>query len=242
MTKLRERDPSLSLLFKTKGCFIMFKAVLFDLDGVITDTAEYHFHAWKKLADDLGISIDREFNERLKGVSREDSLTLILEHGNKIADISPEQFATLAKEKNDNYVEMIQAISPKDIYPGILDLLTELKAADIKIALASASKNGPLLLDKMEISHFFDTIVDPASLKAGKPAPDIFLAAATAVGVPIEEAIGIEDAQAGITAIKASGALPVGVGSPDDLGHDIAIVPDTSKLSLLYLTTIWENK
>lgn len=220
----------------------MFKGVLFDLDGVITDTAEYHFLAWKKLADDLGISIDREFNEKLKGVSREDSLTLILEHGNKAGEISSEKFAELAKVKNDNYVEMIQAISPKDIYPGILELLEELKAADIKIALASASKNGPLLLDKMEISHFFDAIVDPGSVAAGKPAPDIFVAAAEAVNVSIKEAVGIEDSQAGITAIKASGSLPVGVGSPKDLGDDIAIVPDTSKLSLAYLETVWNGK
>lgn len=220
----------------------MFKGVLFDLDGVITDTAEYHFLAWKKLADDLGIEIDREFNEKLKGVSREDSLTLILEHGNKLGEISTEKFAELAEEKNENYVEMIQAISPKDVYPGILELLTELKENNIKIALASASKNGPLLLDKMEISHFFDAIVDPASLKAGKPAPDIFLAAAKAVGISINDAIGIEDAKAGITAIKASGALPVGVGQKDELGHDIAIVPDTSHLSLSYLTTVWNDK
>lgn len=220
----------------------MFKGVLFDLDGVITDTAEYHFLAWKKLADDLGISIDREFNERLKGVSREDSLTLILEHGNKQDDISTEQFTQLAKEKNENYVEMIQAISPKDIYPGILELLTDLKNNGIKIALASASKNGPLLLDKMEISHFFDAIVDPASLAAGKPAPDIFLAAASAVDIDIKEAIGIEDAAAGVQAIKASGALPIGVGEAKDLGDDIALVPDTSHLSFSYLTTVWQGK
>ncbi len=220
----------------------MFKGVLFDLDGVITDTAEYHFHAWKKLADDLGISIDREFNERLKGVSREDSLTLILEHGNKQNDITPEQFTELAKGKNDNYVEMIQAISPKDIYPGILELLTDLKNNHIKIALASASKNGPLLLDKMEISHFFDAIVDPASLAAGKPAPDIFLAAAKAVGIDITDAIGVEDATAGVAAIKASGALPIGVGEAKDLGDDIALVPDTSHLSFDYLTSVWQGK
>lgn len=220
----------------------MFKGVLFDLDGVITDTAEYHFLAWKKLADDLGISIDREFNERLKGVSREDSLTLILEHGNKQDDINTEQFSQLAKEKNENYVEMIQAISPKDIYPGILELLTDLKNNGIKIALASASKNGPLLLDKMEISHFFDAIVDPASLAAGKPAPDIFLAAASAVDIDIKEAIGIEDAAAGVQAIKASGALPIGVGEAKDLGDDIALVPDTSHLSFSYLTTVWQGK
>lgn len=220
----------------------MFKGVLFDLDGVITDTAEYHFLAWKKLADDLGITIDREFNEKLKGVSREDSLTLILEHGNKLEDINSERFAELAHEKNENYVEMIQAISPKDIYPGILELLTELKEANIKIALASASKNGPLLLDKMEISHFFDAIADPSAVPHGKPAPDIFIAAADGIHVPITETIGIEDAKAGITAIKASNAFPIGVGKATDLGNDIALVPDTSCLSLNYLESVWNER
>ena len=101
----------------------MFQAVLFDLDGVITDTAEYHFLAWEKLAKKIGIEIDREFNENLKGVSREESLRRILEHGGKANDYTPEEFAAMAKLKNDNYVEMIQAVSPKDVYPGILQLL-----------------------------------------------------------------------------------------------------------------------
>ncbi|MEG2254049.1 MAG: HAD-IA family hydrolase, partial [Vagococcus sp.] len=124
---------------------------------------------------------------------------------------------------------------------GILELLKELKAHDIKIALASASKNGPLLLDKMEITSYFDAIVDPASLAAGKPAPDIFLAAAKAVNIDIKEAIGIEDAAAGVAAIKASGALPVGVGTAEELGSDIALVPDTSHLSLSYLESVWKG-
>ena len=127
----------------------MFKGVLFDLDGVITDTAEYHYQAWKKLADGLGISIDRAFNESLKGVSREDSLRLILAHGKQQAEIPAAQFAQLAKEKNDHYVELIERFSEKDIYPGILSLLQTLKENKIKIALASASKNGPMLLEKM---------------------------------------------------------------------------------------------
>ena len=130
----------------------MFKWVLFDLDGVITDTAEYHYLAWKKLADNLGISIDREFNEKLKGVSREDSLRLILAHGNRENDFTEVEFNHLAKMKNDNYVEMIQAVSPKDVYPGILELLKALKKANIKIAIASASKNGPFLLKQMALT------------------------------------------------------------------------------------------
>lgn len=219
----------------------MFKGVLFDLDGVITDTAEYHYLAWKKLADDLDISIDRQFNEKLKGVSREDSLRLILEHGGREKDFSETEFNQLAKSKNDNYVEMIQAVSPKDVYPGILELLKALKKADIKISLASASKNGPFLLKQMELTDYFDGIADPAAVRAGKPAPDIFILAAEVVGLAPNECIGIEDAQAGISAIKASGALPVGVGSAKQLGDDIAIVASTAELTLNFLEKQWSN-
>ncbi|MGY3766213.1 beta-phosphoglucomutase [Vagococcus vulneris] len=220
----------------------MFKGVLFDLDGVITDTAEYHYKAWKKLANDLDISIDRTFNESLKGVSREDSLRLILEHGGISDQISDQKFAELAKEKNDNYVLMIQDISEKDVFPGILQLLKDLKAHNIKIALASASKNGPMLLEKMNLNQYFDAIADPSEVAAGKPAPDIFIAAADAIHVPIAECIGIEDSQAGITSIKASGASPVGVGKASDLGDDIALVSDTSHITFSYLEKVWAGK
>ncbi|NHI66947.1 beta-phosphoglucomutase [Lactococcus formosensis] len=221
----------------------MFKAVLFDLDGVITDTAEYHFQAWKALAEELGIDgVDRTFNEQLKGVSREDSLRKILELGGKFEAYDDETFAQLAQRKNDNYVQMIQKVGPDDIYPGILDLLKDLRAKNIKIALASASKNGPFLLEAMGLSSYFDAIADPEKVAASKPAPDIFLAAAAGVGVPITSCIGIEDAQAGITAIKAAGALPIGVGAAEDLGTDIALVSNTNSLSLELLTKVWENK
>ncbi|KAF1295556.1 beta-phosphoglucomutase [Enterococcus sp. JM4C] len=219
----------------------MFKGVLFDLDGVITDTAEYHYRAWKKLGEEIGITIDRAFNEQLKGVSREDSLSRMLAYGNKENQFSAEEFAEMAQRKNNYYVEMIQAITPADVYPGILDLLKDLKSAGKKISLASASKNGPFLLNKMEIEDYFDAIADPASVKAGKPAPDIFVLAATKVGLTAEECIGVEDAKAGIEAIKASGALPIGVGRAEDLGTDIALVSDTSKLSVDYLTGQWTD-
>ena len=219
----------------------MFKGVLFDLDGVITDTAEYHYLAWKKLADELGITIDREFNEKLKGVSREDSLRLILEHGKRESDFSETEFQQLAKSQNDNYVEMIQAVSPKDVYPGILELLKELKNAGIKISLASASKNGPFLLKQMALTDYFDGIADPAKVAAGKPAPDIFILAAQVVGLDPNECIGIEDAQAGIAAIKACGALPVGVGQAEQLGDDIALVESTSELTLAFLEKQWDK-
>ncbi|AQP54207.1 beta-phosphoglucomutase [Vagococcus penaei] len=220
----------------------MFKGVLFDLDGVITDTAEYHYKAWKKLADDLGITIDRKFNESLKGVSREDSLRLILEYGEMTDQITDAQFQALATEKNDNYVVMIEEFSEADVFPGILPLLKALKQHKIKIALASASKNGPILLEKMHISDYFDAIVNPASVPNGKPAPDIFIAAAESINVPVTDCIGIEDSKAGIAAIKASGVLPIGVGQAADLGSDIALVDATDKLTFDYLTTVWASK
>lgn len=219
----------------------MFKGVLFDLDGVITDTAEYHYQAWKKLGEEIGISIDRSFNEQLKGVSREDSLSLMLRYGNKENDFTAEEFAELAQRKNDYYLEMIQAITPKDFYPGILELLADLKTAKIKIALASASKNGPFLLQKMNLTSYFDAIADPEKIAHGKPAPDIFLLAAKEVGLTTKECLGIEDARAGIQAIVASGAQPVGVGQKKDLGENIPIVSDTTELTLAYLKEVWRE-
>lgn len=219
----------------------MFKGVLFDLDGVITDTAEFHYRAWKKLGEEIGISIDRNFNEQLKGVSREDSLTLLLAYGKKENVFSNEEFAALAKRKNEYYLEMIQEITPTDVFPGIVPLLTELKKAGIKIALASASKNGPFLLDKMQLADYFDAIADPSKVASGKPAPDIFLLAAKEIGLEATDCLGIEDAKAGIQAIIASGAYPVGVGRKEDLGEDIPIVADTSSLTLDYLQHVWRK-
>ena len=219
----------------------MFKAVLFDLDGVITDTAEYHYLAWKALAEELGIEgVNRSFNEQLKGISRDDSLQKILDLGQ--LTVSSEEFAELADRKNRNYVDMIQKVSPRDIYPGILELLRALREKGIKIALASASKNGPFLLKQMDIEDYFDAVADPAKIAVSKPAPDIFLAAAEQVGVPISACIGIEDAQAGIQAIQAAGALPVGVGKAEDLGASIDLVPDTSHLTLTYLEEVWSKR
>ncbi|WP_206855774.1 beta-phosphoglucomutase [Candidatus Enterococcus mangumiae] len=219
----------------------MFKGVLFDLDGVITDTAEFHYRAWKKLGEEIGVSIDRNFNEQLKGVSREDSLTLLLAYGKKENDFSNEEFADLAKRKNEYYLEMIQEITPSDVFPGIVSLLTELKEAGIKIALASASKNGPLLLNKMQLTDYFDAIAAPGKVASGKPAPDIFLLAAKEIGLAATECVGIEDAKAGIQAIIASGAYPVGVGRKEDLGEEIPIVADTSALTLDYLQQVWRK-
>ncbi|OJG88293.1 beta-phosphoglucomutase [Enterococcus saccharolyticus] len=165
----------------------------------------------------------------------------MLRYGNKENDFTAEELAELAQRKNDYYLEMIQAITPKDVYPGILELLADLKTAKIKIALASASKNGPFLLQKMNLTSYFDAIADPEKIAHGKPAPDIFLLAAKEVGLTTKECLGIEDARAGIQAIVASGAQPVGVGQKKDLGENIPIVSDTTELTLAYLKEVWRE-
>ncbi|OJG66558.1 beta-phosphoglucomutase [Enterococcus moraviensis] len=207
---------------------------------MLTDTAEYHYQAWQRLGAEIGVTIDRAFNEELKGVSREDSLKLLLAHGGRTKEFDSEQFAELAQRKNEYYVEMIQQVGPKDVYPGILDLLKHLKKEGIKIALASASKNGPFLLEKMALMSYFDGIADPAEVAKGKPDPGIFHLAAEQVDLTAVECIGIEDAKAGIQAIVASGALPIGVGRPEDLGSDIEIVSSTEELTIERLISVWE--
>ncbi|MFC6275985.1 beta-phosphoglucomutase [Psittacicella hinzii] len=217
-----------------------FKAVLFDLDGVITDTAEYHYLAWKELAESIGITIDRQFNEQLKGVSRISSLKRILAYGGKENAYSQAEIEKLATQKNNVYVQMISNIGPEDIYPGILELLKDLRAAGKKIALASASINAPLLLKKMQIAQYFDCIANAREANS-KPHPAIFKLAAAGVRLDPSECIGIEDAPAGIEAIKAAGAVPIGVGRAEDLGDDIALVSSTSELTLAYLEQVWKK-
>ncbi|OEG00139.1 beta-phosphoglucomutase [Vulcanibacillus modesticaldus] len=206
------------------------EAVIFDLDGVITDTAEYHFLAWKKLADKIGVPFDREFNEKLKGIGRLESLELILNQGNK--KLTEQEKLELAKEKNEYYLELIQGITPANLLPGILPLLKELKENGIKIALASASKNAKTVIDKLQIKEYFDYVVDAAKIKKGKPDPEIFMTAAEELNLPYQNCIGIEDAEAGILAIKAAKMMAIGVGKTDSMKEADLIVKDTDELTL----------
>ena len=185
--------------------------VIFDLDGVITETSNQHYTAWKQLAGELGIEIDLAFNETLKGVSRMDSLERILTRGNRQNDYTEAEKIELATKKNSSYVNMISKFTRDNVFPGIVELLNNLKAQGIKIALGSASKNGPRLLNSMDITNYFDYIVNPA-LVNGKPNPDIFLKAADMLMVDPSKCIGIEDAVSGITAINAAGMFSVGIG------------------------------
>jgi beta-phosphoglucomutase len=198
----------------------MMQAVLFDLDGVITDTAKYHFQAWKSLSAEIGISIDEQFNEQLKGVSRMDSLERILEHGGRSNDFTSIEREQMAEQKNEEYRRLIEGITPKELLPGIGELLKGLRSAGIKIGLASASKNGLFILERLKIDTFFDTIVNPARLSKGKPDPEIFVTAAKQLEINIKECAGIEDSVAGIQSINGAGMFSVGVGVPPEAKAD----------------------
>ncbi|MBC2308231.1 beta-phosphoglucomutase [Listeria welshimeri] len=189
------------------------KGVVFDLDGVITDTAHYHYLAWKKTAESIGIEFDEAFNENLKGVSRIDSLLLILKKDGRENDFTEEQIETLAAEKNEFYVSLLQEITPADVLPGIKELIVDLKKQNLKCAIASVSKNARTVLNALEMEQAFDYIVDAAKITKSKPDPEIFVEACCGLGLETAEVVGIEDAQAGIEAINAAGIVSVGVGS-----------------------------
>lgn len=208
------------------------KAVIFDLDGVITDSAKYHYQAWKKLADRLEIPFDEAYNENLKGVSRMDSLELLLKNGNKQDAFSPEEKLALADEKNEIYKELIKQVTPEDILPGVLEFIKELKSKNIKTAVASVSKNADFLLTQLEVKQYFDYICDPTSIKNHKPDPEIFLDAAKGLGIDPVNCIGIEDAEAGIEAINAAGMFSVGVGSPKQMEKAKLVLAGTDRLRL----------
>jgi len=209
-----------------------FKAVIFDLDGVITDTAEYHYLAWKQLGEELGIPFDREFNETLKGVSRMDSLERILTLGGRKDDFGMEEKEHLATKKNDHYVDLIKHISPTDILPGIEQLLKELRQKGYKIAMASASKNAMTVTKSLGLIDYFDHIVDAATVINSKPNPEVFLKAAESIDVLPEACIGIEDASAGITAINDAGMYSVGIGTDIGLNHAKTVIPSTILLTI----------
>lgn len=205
------------------------RACIFDLDGVITDTAHFHFLAWRRLADRLGVSFEADDNERLKGLSRMESLTYILNKSGR--QFSESETMELADEKNRDYVALIDGIRPSDILPGILDAFHWLRAEGWRIGLASASRNAPLVLDRLGISDRFDYVANSAEIPNGKPAPDIFLDVAAALDVPPNNCIGIEDAASGVQAIKAANMYAVGIGDGAILHQADIVMPSPKGLT-----------
>ena len=206
-----------------------FRAAIFDLDGVLVDSARAHFKAWKQVADELGIDFDEQANEVLKGVDRMGSLDLILARGGR--DLPPAERATVAARKNGYYLEAVAAMTPGDRLPGAAALLERVRAAGLRCALASASRNAPAVLARVGFADAFDFVADPAGL-APKPAPDLFLAGAQALGVAAGACLGFEDAAAGVAAIKAAGMTAIGIGDADVLAAADHVFPTTAAIDL----------
>lgn len=198
------------------------KGAIFDLDGVLVDTAKYHFLAWKKLADKLKINFTEKDNERLKGVSRTRSLEILLEIGGITATLSQKEI--WADEKNDLYVDSLKTLDEKALLEGSLEYLNKLKDEGILIALGSASKNAPLILQQLKIENLFDAIIDGNCVSKAKPDPEVFLKGAQALKLKPFECAVFEDSLAGIEAAKAAGMMAIAVGTKENLsGADFYI-------------------
>jgi alpha,alpha-trehalose phosphorylase len=199
------------------------EAVIFDLDGVIADTAVVHDAAWRRLAAEIGVPFDRALGERLKGVDRLGSLEILLEDSPHRYSVSEKH--ALAERKNAYYREQIERFGPQDLLPGALDAIEAVRRAGLKTGLASASRNAPLLLERLGIAGLFDYVVDAARIGRSKPDPEIFLAAAAGLGVAPAACLGVEDAAAGIASIHAAGMAAIGIGQPAALAQAEAVLP-----------------
>lgn len=187
------------------------QAVIFDLDGVIVSTDDYHYRAWKHVADEEGIYFDREINERLRGISRMESLEIILEKAAKPYNES--QKLDFAERKNNVYRELLEELKPSDILKGVLKFLEDLKSREVKVAIGSSSKNTVMILDKIGLGDYFDAIADGTQIKNSKPDPEVFLLAAKKLDIDPVNCLVVEDADAGVEAALAGGMKVVGVGA-----------------------------
>ncbi|MCK4345796.1 MAG: beta-phosphoglucomutase [Bacteroidales bacterium] len=201
-------------------------ACIFDLDGVIVDTARYHYFAWKRLAEELGFYFSEKHNERLKGVSRMTSLNILLETGG--IKLPEENKLQLAGKKNSWYKKYISKLSPDDILPGAKEYLTEVKKSNLKIGIGSASKNTHIILRNIGLDKFFDSVVDGNKIHKAKPDPEVFLNVANELNIPPGNCVVFEDAVAGIQAARNGGMTCVGIGS-DKILHEADLVVKSLK-------------
>jgi beta-phosphoglucomutase len=204
------------------------KGFIFDLDGVLTDTAEFHFQAWKRLADEEGIPFTRDDNEALRGVSRRESLNLMLK-GRQISEIQAQEWM---ERKNNYYRQLLAQMSPEDILPGVCDLLHDLHVAGYKVAVASASKNARDVMENLNLLDEIDVLCDGSSVQRAKPAPDLFLFAAQQLGLPPAACVVVEDAEAGVEAALASGMRCIGLGPAQRVGKAQLVLPNLDGVAL----------
>ena len=193
-----------------------YTGVIFDLDGVICFTDKYHYQAWKRVADKLGIEFNETINNRLRGVSRMDSLEIILERYD--GTLSQAEKEALATEKNDLYRQLLSGMSPADLSPEVKETLDALRAAGLKLAIGSSSKNTKFILERLGLSGYFDAISDGTNITRSKPDPQVFLMAADFLGMKPESCLVVEDAQAGIQAARAGGFDSAGLGEAATCG------------------------
>jgi beta-phosphoglucomutase len=215
----------------------MIRGFIFDLDGVLTDTAEYHYRGWKRLADEDGIPFTREDNELLRGIPRRESLMLIL----KGRTYPEEKILEMMDRKNNYYLEFIREVSPKDLLPGARELLEEIRNAGLKSALGSASKNAPDVIRRLGIANLLDAISDGSSVERQKPAPDLFLHAARQLNLKPQECVVVEDAAAGIEAGRAGGFHTVGLGPRERVGAADILLPSLEGVKLAGLLSALEK-
>lgn len=213
---------------------------IFDLDGVIVDTAGYHYKAWKNLADELQIPFDEKENERFKGVSRKRCLTMLLELGEK--EVSQEQFDAWLVSKNEDYLSYINDMDSSEILPGVMPVLDYLRAESIPMALGSASKNAKRILEQVGLTEYFQTIVDGHMVTKAKPDPEVFLIGARELNVLVHGCIVFEDAQAGIQAANAAGMTSVGIGQPEVLAEADHNFKDFTEIDLDFIKTLIATK
>lgn len=213
-----------------------FRAAIFDLDGVLVDTAKFHYQAWKRLAAELGFDFSEADNERLKGVSRRQSLEILLEVGGLC--FSEAEKKAMAERKNNWYVELISNLDESELMPGSRECLMALQQIGIPLALASASKNASLVVDRLGIACLFDYVVDAAKIPNAKPAPDIFLEAARGLNVSPAESVVFEDASAGVAAAHSAGMYAIGIGSVENLLDADHVVKDLSCVDIASLFSV----
>jgi len=212
------------------------KAFIFDLDGVIVDTAKYHFLAWKNLANELGFDFTEAQNELLKGVSRVKSLEIILNIGN--VTLSEEKTQAFLVKKNEEYLTFINKMTADEILPGVLKVLAFLKDNNIPFALGSASKNARFILEQVGIIEFFDAIVDGNDVSKAKPDPEVFLIGAEKLNVAPENCIVFEDAIAGVEAANNAGMISIGIGSEDVLTEANSVFESMDQMSDAFLNNL----
>ena len=209
------------------------KGFIFDLDGVIVDTAKYHYLAWKKLTDELGIYFDETLNEQLKGVSRKDSLTKILAWGN--ITLSDDEFLRQMTLKNNNYLAYINTMKADEILPGVVTILKFLKKVNQPIALGSASKNARSILKKVNLLEMFTTIIDGNDVSIAKPNPEVFLKAAQGLQIKPEDCIVFEDSVAGIEAANSAGMTTIGIGNQEILHKANVVFNDFTEIRIEFI-------